>query len=229
MVLATGLFALEGMMKQAWKVWWVKSLSCVLLGMVLERVCPLTAVAMAAEGHPCNVSTTFSLKSCPSALLELGKPILRQSQSPITENYHFTLHTDMDLCNSMISWFLEGKCSLPHMSILNTSSFLKKKEFVELHPNATIATWSEPEQEKQNPEGDLHFPCSTPCRCPHLCFETSSKLSSFFFKDCSKSIRTIFYNFLAIVARKHATQNIFVKSELFFLAQQVLAQYIYWC
>ncbi len=30
----------------------------------------------------------------------------------VTENYQSTPHTDKDLCNSVISWFLEGECSL---------------------------------------------------------------------------------------------------------------------
>ncbi len=30
----------------------------------------------------------------------------------ITENYQSTPHIDRDLCNSVISWFLEGECSL---------------------------------------------------------------------------------------------------------------------
>lgn len=46
----------------------------------------------------------------------------------VTENYHSTSHTDKDLSNLVISWFLEGKCSLPHVSVSNTSSFLKKKK-----------------------------------------------------------------------------------------------------
>jgi len=56
----------------------------------------------------------------------------------VTENYHSTPHTDRDLSNSMISWFLESKCALPHVSVLNTSNFLKKKEFAELHFDTTI-------------------------------------------------------------------------------------------
>jgi len=53
----------------------------------------------------------------------------------ITENYHSTPHTDRDLSNSVISWFLDGKCALLHVFVLNVSSFLekKKREFVELH------------------------------------------------------------------------------------------------
>ncbi|CAK9217890.1 unnamed protein product [Sphagnum troendelagicum] len=48
-------------------------------------VCPVTAIAMVAEGHPCDVSTTFS-----SALLELGKPVLWQWQSPRITISHCT-------------------------------------------------------------------------------------------------------------------------------------------
>jgi hypothetical protein len=46
----------------------------------------------------------------------------------VIENYHSTPHMDKDLSNSVISWFLEGKRTLPHVSILNTFSFLKKKK-----------------------------------------------------------------------------------------------------
>ncbi len=58
----------------------------------------------------------------------------------VTENYHSTPHTDRDLSNSVISWFLEGKCVLLHAFVLNTSSFLikKKKEFAGLHLDTTI-------------------------------------------------------------------------------------------
>ncbi len=58
----------------------------------------------------------------------------------VTKNYHSMPHTDRDLSNSVISWFLEGKCALSHVFVLNTSSFLKKKkkEFVGLHLDTTI-------------------------------------------------------------------------------------------
>jgi len=46
----------------------------------------------------------------------------------VTENYHSTPHTDRDLFNSVISWFLEGKCALLHVSVLNVSSFLEEKK-----------------------------------------------------------------------------------------------------
>jgi hypothetical protein len=46
----------------------------------------------------------------------------------VTENYHSTPHTDRDLSNSVISWFLEGKCALLHVSVSNVSSFLEKKK-----------------------------------------------------------------------------------------------------
>jgi hypothetical protein len=46
----------------------------------------------------------------------------------VTENYYSTPHMDRDLSNSVISWFLESKCALLHVSVLNTSSFLKNKK-----------------------------------------------------------------------------------------------------
>jgi hypothetical protein len=43
----------------------------------------------------------------------------------VTENYQSTLHTDRDLCNSVISWFLEGECSLQLLFILDTMNLVK--------------------------------------------------------------------------------------------------------
>jgi hypothetical protein len=46
------------------------------------------------------------------------------------ENYQATSHIDKDLMNSVISWFLEGKRSLSHLSILDIASFLRGKETI---------------------------------------------------------------------------------------------------
>jgi hypothetical protein len=43
----------------------------------------------------------------------------------VTENYQSTPHTDKDLCNSVISWFLEGECSLQLLFILNIMSLVE--------------------------------------------------------------------------------------------------------
>ncbi len=43
----------------------------------------------------------------------------------VTENYQSTPHTDRDLCNFVISWFLEGECSLQLLFILDTMSLVK--------------------------------------------------------------------------------------------------------
>ena len=43
----------------------------------------------------------------------------------VTENYQSTPHTDRDLCNFVISWFLEGECSLQLLFILDTMSFVE--------------------------------------------------------------------------------------------------------
>jgi hypothetical protein len=57
----------------------------------------------------------------------------------VTENYHSMPHINRDLFNSVISWFLEGKCSYSacvyseHFQL-----FEKKKEFVGLHLDPTI-------------------------------------------------------------------------------------------
>jgi hypothetical protein len=48
----------------------------------------------------------------------------------VTENYQATLHIDRDLLNSVISWFLEGKRSLSHLFILDTTSFSRGKETI---------------------------------------------------------------------------------------------------
>ncbi len=48
----------------------------------------------------------------------------------VMENYQSTPHMDMDLSNSVILWFLEGKCSLPHLSVFDTSSFVKEKKMI---------------------------------------------------------------------------------------------------
>jgi hypothetical protein len=45
----------------------------------------------------------------------------------VTENCQSTSHMDRDLSNSVISWFLECKCSLPHLSVFDTSSFVREK------------------------------------------------------------------------------------------------------
>jgi hypothetical protein len=54
------------------------------------------------------------------------------------ENYHSMPHTNKDLSNLMISWFLEGKCSLSHVFVLNTSNFWGKKKICRIHLDATI-------------------------------------------------------------------------------------------
>jgi hypothetical protein len=46
----------------------------------------------------------------------------------VTENYQSTPHTDMDLSNSLISWFLEGECSLSLLFFLDTMSFVEGKK-----------------------------------------------------------------------------------------------------
>jgi hypothetical protein len=65
----------------------------------------------------------------------------------ITKNYQSTPHTDMDLFNYIVSWFLEGKYSLPHLSILNTSSYVGKK-MTKFYVNITIINLIKIGQEK---------------------------------------------------------------------------------
>jgi hypothetical protein len=48
----------------------------------------------------------------------------------VTENYQATPHTNRDLLNFVISWFFEGKCSLSHLFVLDTASFLRGKETI---------------------------------------------------------------------------------------------------
>jgi hypothetical protein len=43
----------------------------------------------------------------------------------VIENYQSTPHIDRDLCNSVISWFLEGECSLQLLFIFDTMSFVE--------------------------------------------------------------------------------------------------------
>ncbi len=43
----------------------------------------------------------------------------------VIENYQSTPHIDRDLCNSVISWFLEGECSLQLLFILNIISLVE--------------------------------------------------------------------------------------------------------
>ncbi len=58
----------------------------------------------------------------------------------VMENYHSTSHTDRDLSNSVISWFLEGKCALLHVSVLKVSSFLEKTKKREFNLSDSILT-----------------------------------------------------------------------------------------
>jgi hypothetical protein len=91
MVLATGLSTLEGDDEIGLEIVMGEvALLRTVGGGPGMSVCRVMAVAMAVEGHPCDVLTVFSLKSCPSALLELGKPVLRQWQSPRTTISHCT-------------------------------------------------------------------------------------------------------------------------------------------
>ncbi len=91
MVLATDLSALEGDDEVGLEIVMGEvAFLCIARDGPGTGVCPVTAIAMVAEGHPCDVSTTFSLKSCPSALLELGKPVLWQWQSPRITISHCT-------------------------------------------------------------------------------------------------------------------------------------------
>jgi hypothetical protein len=137
MVLATGLSALEGDDEVGLEIVMGEVALLRTAGDGLGTgVCPVTTVAMATKGTSMRCIDNFFPEELPFGTFRVGKTCF--TAMTIIENYHFTLHTDRDLCNSMISWFLEGKCSLPHTSILNTSSFLKKKKFVQLHPNATI-------------------------------------------------------------------------------------------
>jgi hypothetical protein len=49
----------------------------------------------------------------------------------ITENYQSTPHTDRDLSNYVISWFLEGECSLSLLFVLDIIGFVD----YQLHKN----------------------------------------------------------------------------------------------
>jgi hypothetical protein len=62
----------------------------------------------------------------------------------ITKNYHSTPHTDRDLSNSVISWFLEGKCSFPHASVFLRPKFSKKNncKTPSLQHNCELGCWS---------------------------------------------------------------------------------------
>jgi hypothetical protein len=76
----------------------------------------------------------------------------------VTENYQATLHTDRDLLNSVISWFLEGKRSLSHLSILDTISFSRGKETIAyFRTNTKIVNLVGAGQEKWRLEGNLCF------------------------------------------------------------------------
>jgi hypothetical protein len=60
---------------------------------------------------------------------ELPFATFRVGRSPfttmaVTENYRSTPHTNRDLSNSVIAWFLEGKCSFPRPSVFYAPSFL---------------------------------------------------------------------------------------------------------
>jgi hypothetical protein len=68
---------------------------------------------------------SFFPEELPSGTSRIGRTCF--TAMAVTENYHSMPHTNRDLFNLVISWFLEGKCSLLHVFILNTSSFLKKK------------------------------------------------------------------------------------------------------
>jgi len=60
---------------------------------------------------------------------ELPFATFRVGRSPfttmaVTENYCSTPHTNRDLSNSVIAWFLEGKCSFPRPTVFYAPSFL---------------------------------------------------------------------------------------------------------
>jgi hypothetical protein len=46
----------------------------------------------------------------------------------VTENYQSTPHTDRDLSNSVISWFLEGECFLSLLFVLDTLNLVEGKK-----------------------------------------------------------------------------------------------------
>jgi hypothetical protein len=79
----------------------------------------------------------------------------------VTENYYSTPHMDRDLSNSVISWFLESKCALLHVSVLNTSSFLKKiknKKIAGFHLHTTIVNMFEAWIGEAKSGGEFAFP-----------------------------------------------------------------------
>ncbi len=62
-------------------------------------------------------------------LEELPFATSRVGRSPFTamaatENYRSMPHMDRDLSNSVIAWFLEGKCSFPRSFVFYAPSFL---------------------------------------------------------------------------------------------------------
>jgi len=76
----------------------------------------------------------------------------------VTENYQATAHTNKDLLNFVILWFFEGKCSLSHLSILDTASFLRGKETIAyFRTNAGIVNLVGAGYGKWHPEGNLCF------------------------------------------------------------------------
>jgi hypothetical protein len=66
---------------------------------------------------------SFFPKELPFGTCRVGRSYF--TAMAVTENYHSTPHTDRDLCNSVISWFLEGECSLQLLFILDTMSFVE--------------------------------------------------------------------------------------------------------
>jgi hypothetical protein len=74
----------------------------------------------------------------------------------VMENYQSTPHIDKDLSNSVISWFLEGKCSMPHLLVLNTSSFVNFF-FAKLHTHTVIMNLVRVGHEKYDLEGNFYF------------------------------------------------------------------------
>jgi len=53
---------------------------------------------------------SFFLEELPFGTCRVGRSCF--TAMAVTENYQSTPHTDRDLCNFVISWFLEGECSL---------------------------------------------------------------------------------------------------------------------
>jgi hypothetical protein len=80
--------------------------------------------------HPQLASWLRELDSLFPEELPFGTCRMRRSYftaMAITENYQSTPHTDRDLSNSMISWFLEGECSLSLLFVLYTIGFIDYK------------------------------------------------------------------------------------------------------